>query len=678
MGFENPAWLLGVGLIAPLVWLYLRVQPRPPAMVSSLRIWRHVPSPAAPPRRKPKLPPIFFLQALLIVISSIALAEPYQRKTKPPGPPRDAVLIIDVSASMQSRSGTTTRFAEAIESATKRARTLAGEGRRITVIRAGPQPEVIASGLDAAGAEAEFATLEALDTSSNLTAAIELGATLAGREGSIDVFSDRESTAIVMSRDAREAATVHVFGEPGENVAVQGVNVQTNPFGNEATARVLVTVRNHSAEPRTVRLEVVPLEESLEPTDPTEAAFADPGVSAGPAPDSAVDSAERAANGDEPTEIEPPGAQLVHTLALDGEAQEIVSIDAIRWTGAFEARIDARDDLALDDVVYGYIPRPRAIDLLLVSDDARLSDRLSWLAERAGSFAVRSVRPSEYDPQDAGEVTLFDRFVPKLPPTSNVAYLAPQTGNADVTVLQEPGELKIAERRDHPLLRGVKTTPKLLGTSPIGLAPSALRPVLLGRSGGREIALVQAGEVGGRQIVTTAFRISPDSLRRADDLPTLIFTLNLLSFLTPEAVDAPLLRMTGERLRAGSSVAAPIESLEGPDGRHDLGAGADFTLNQSGVYEAKSRTGTRPLYVSFADATESNIQRPSVSRADPATTTTGAIPAGESATAESDENWIRIPYLREILIVLALLLVSEWLLVALLNPGRGRPAKTSS
>ncbi|MDG2308071.1 MAG: BatA and WFA domain-containing protein [Candidatus Binatia bacterium] len=668
MGFENPAWLLGVGLIAPLVWLYLRVRPKPPAMVSSLRIWRHVPSPAAPPRRRPKLPPVFFLQALLIVVSSVALASPYRKEPRPPGPPRDAVLVADVSASMQSRHEGSTRFEAAIDSAQARAVELSGEGRRITVVRAGPQPEALGSGLDGAAARAKLEELEPLDTSANLTAAIELAATLAGPDGSIDVFSDTAASGIVMSRDARAIADIHTFGASGENVAVTDVRVQTNPFDEESAARLLVTVRNYSTAAREVGLEILPLGDIEKPVaDETDATDAEKAAGS--------DEAEAPADGGEAAETE-IGPQLVHTLTLEPRGQEIVSVDGVRWAGAFEARLSADDDLALDDVVFGYIPRGRSVDILLVSDDTKLATRLVWLAERAGSFAVRTTTPQNYDPQDVGEITVFDRFVPELPPPSNVAYLAPSSGNADVTVVEQTGATKVAERREHSLLRGVTTTEGLLGKKPVGLAPGALRPVLLGRSDGREIALIQAGEIGGRQIVTTAFRIDPAKLTRADDLPSLIFTLNLLSFLSPESIEAPLLRTTGERLRAGSRLAAPIEKVEGPDGSHRLGAGADLTLERAGVYEASSRTGTRPMYVSFIDATESDIHRePDATAADEPTTDS---PTKTTAADGDEANWTEIPYLREVLLVVALLLLAEWLFVAAVAPGRARSAGTKA
>lgn len=673
IGLANPAWLLGAGLIAPLVWLYLRVRPRPPATVSSLRIWRHVPSPAAPPRRRPKLPPLFFVQALLILVTSLALASPYRKEPRPPGPPRDALLVLDVSASMQGRLDDSTRFDHAIAHARERADELAAEGRRITLVRAGPQPDVVASGLDASGAREHLETLVPLDTSANLTAAIELAATLAGDQGSIDVFSDADADRLVMSRDARSITTVHAVGSGGANVAISDVRVQTDPFGHETSARLLITVRSYADESRTVDLEIAPLEEdaiALAAAARTAAETDDAGSTLESRP-------RRGAPAPEPgAEDEDAGstAALRHSVDLAPRGQEVVSIDRVRWTGAFEARLGSQDDLPLDDVVYGYVPPGRSIDLLLVSEDRPLAEKLTWLAERAGSFVVRTVSPADYDPQAVGEITIFDRFVPDLPPASNVAYLAPTRGNADITVVTDLADVKVAERRAHPLLRGVTVTDALLGPRPVGLAPSALRPVLLGRSEGRELGLVQAGEIGGREIVATAFPISARALGRADDLPSLIFTLNLLSHLSPVAADAPLLRNTGERLRAGSRLAAPIERLDGPGGSRALGAGTDVTLEQAGIYEAESRSGTRRVYVSFVDATESDILGPAVER--PATH--DAVPAAPPPTAPAttdESSWTRIPYLREILFAIAAILLLEWIVVATMSPGRGRSAR---
>ncbi len=652
MGLANPAWLLGIGLLAPLAWLYLRVQPRPPATVSSLRLWRLVPSPPTPPRRRPRLPPVFFAQAALIVASSVALAGPYHEEARPPGPPRDAVLVVDISASMQSRQDGATRFEAARTAAHERVDELGAQGRRFALVRAAPQPEVVETGLDAEEAHRALSELSPSDTTANLTAAVELAASLAGPGGSIDVFSDTTAEAIVMSRDARRATTVHAFGRGGENVAITDLRVQARSFAGETGARILATVRNFSDRPRDVTFQIVPLDAAAAPSARDDAA-ANPPATESDTPAPAEDGA---------TSADVESTSLVRPLQLDARAAETLAIEGVDWAGTFEARLTPGDDLALDDVIWGYVPGARAIDVLLVTDDAALRDRFAWLAERAGSFRVRPVAPRDYTAGEAADITIFDRFVPKLPPSSNVAYLAPTTGNADVTVVRLSEAPRIAERRAHPLLRGIARASTLLDGSPSALAPGGLRPVLDGRSEGRAVELLQSGTVGGRQIVAAAFRIDSESLARADDLPTLLFTLNLLSQLSPPSRDAPEFRTTGERLRAGSRWTTPIETLQGPDVERNLAPGADLTLERAGRYLARSRDVDRRLFVNFIDPAESDIHR---AEEGGATADGTSAEAAEGETTADGSTFDEVPYLPEMLALLLFLLLVEWLVVAL-------------
>jgi len=684
LGFETPLWLAAAALIAPLVWLYLRIRARPPATVSSLRIWKLVPSPATPPRRRPKLPLLFFIQALLIAASALALAGPFRREERPPGPPRDAVVVIDVSASMQAkREDGSTRFEAARDEAIEQASALAAPeaGKRVTVIRAGPQPEVIASGLDAGGAADNIGELEVLDTAANLTAAVELAANLAGRQGSIDVFTDVPADEIVMSRDARAAARVHDFGSPAENAAVTSVQVQSNLFDGEETSRVLVSVENFAPVARDLELRLVPLEVA-----------ADANAAAAPAPNASVAAAgvsatatrsaapaaaavATAAVADEP--IDPAAPRTLH---LEPGESSVVAFENVPWSGAFEARIAAGDDLPLDDVLYGNVPERAPVDVLLVTESPRLGERLAWLAARAGPFEVRTVAPKGYRPQEARGIAIFDRFVPELPPArANVAYLAPSKGNADLTVIEKPGQVQVAERREHPLLRGVSEPKALVGVTPIGLAPGALRSLLMGRSEGREVALLQAGEVGGRRIVATGFRFDPSALERADDLPSLVFLLNLLTYLKPEAADAPLLRTTGERLRAGSRLAAPIEELRGPSGVTTLGdPGADLTLERAGVYEAASASGTRKVLVSFVDPAESNVGRSGPVSAEPTRTVAAPAVDAEAEAASAGVEAAHVSLLPAVLFVVLAAMLLEWIVVASDRQGGRRAAAGAS
>ena len=348
-----------------------------------------------------------------------------------------------------------------------------------------------------------------------------------------------------MSRDARALSVVHRFGTGGDNVALTGVRVLANPFEPAARTRVIVSVRNHTATERDVQLEVAPL-----------------------APDAKGDAVER-------------------NVKLAPGATETVSIDGFTWTGPFRVALSPDDDLPLDDTIYGAIPVPATLRVLLVTEDDALQRAFEGLARSLGNVQVRTLRPVQYQPESAEGVTIFDRFAPPLPPSGNVAYLAPPRGNADVTVAGAGPRARFAEQRAHQLVAGVANAGTLLGDEMVALAASGtLKPVLLGRAEGREVPLLLAGEVGGRRIVATSFPLRAGDLRSADALPTLVFAINLLRWLSPASGDAPLTRLAGERLRAGFPDASPIARIEGPGGTRELGPSDEVTLEHAGVYKA--------------------------------------------------------------------------------------------
>ncbi|HEY8517084.1 MAG TPA: BatA domain-containing protein [Candidatus Binatia bacterium] len=629
-GFASPLWLAALAILVPLLWLYLRSRRRPPAVVSSLIVWR-VLQEAATPKKRPYLPLLFFVQAALITASVIALAQPFRQEPVPPGPPRDAIIVLDVSASMQALDGGGTRFARARAAAQERAYELGRSGRKITVIAAGQQPQVVGTQLDGAQAADLIGELEPRDTSGNLTAAAELAAAQAGPQGSIDVFTDVAPDSLVMSRDARAITTVHRFGSGGENVAISGVRVLANPFDSLARTRALVTLHSYATEPREVTLTLEPLDETAE------------------------------------GEARP----IERTVTLAPGATEVVSIDGFTWSGAFRAVLSPADDLPLDDVVYGVVPEPVPLRVLLVTEDNNLQRAFETLARSLGNVSVRTLVPVQYRPDGREEITIFDRYAPPLPPAGNVAYLAPSRGNSDVTVAGPLARGRLAEQREHEIIAGVQNAETLLDDG-VALAPTGvLKPVLLGRVEGREVPLVLAGEAGGRRVVATSFPLRAADLRSADGLPTLVFTINMLRWLSPTSGVAPLTRTAGERLRAGFPDAAPISRVEGPEGARDLDPGEEITLERAGVYTAVAGGEERQLLVSFVDPVESDIARPAA----PATVVASPRPATTEPVAQP--LWQRVPYVREALLVALAAMLLEWLVVALSGP-RARRGTTAA
>jgi len=619
MGFSHPAALALLLLAVPLAWLYLRPSRRPPATVSSLLLWRRI-APAAIVRRRRGLPPLFWVQAALLGAGATALATPWIARSVPPGAPRDAFVVLDVSASMQTRSGGGTRFDAARDAAVARARGLAAEGRRVTAVAAGTQPRVLGSGLDGERAARLLELLRPEDTAGHPAAAAELAASRAGPEGSVDLFTDTAPADLVLSRDAREATTVHRFGEGGANLALSSVRVDASPFDAAGTARVVATVRSFEDSPRTVDVELSPLDRSRGPT-------------------------------------------LRRRVTVGPRSRETASFDELPWTGAFAARIVPGDDFPLDDRALAWLPPRRTLRVVLVTDDGALRAAVERLLRGVERTEVRAVTPSEWRPDAAADVTIFDGFAPAVPPPGNVAYLAPRNGNPDVTVGPQPPSARLAEARDHELLRGVQNPATLLSGHVVGLAPSSsLQPVLLGRAEGRPVVLAAAGGGEGRRVVATAFALRPRDLGDPDALPSLVFALNLVRWLAPVTDGGAIVRTSGERLQAGTPE-NPVVRLVGPDaGRRDVAPGEDPTLDRAGEWRAQTASRDVPVLVSFSDPGESDVRRPPIGPEAPAVVPAKRAPA--PPPTEANVRTERVPRVRPALLALGALLLAEWLVVA--------------
>jgi len=623
LGLEAPVGLAALAAIAPLVWLYLRLRRRPPQLVSSLVLWRSIPE-AKLVKRRPRPPLLFLIQVLLIVALGLALARPFSLLPAPASLPPDAVIVLDVSASMQALEAGKTRFSEARAAAEE----LIGElgratpSRRFSIIAAGLHPRVVGTGLTADDAEATLGMLETVDTGGNPTAAVELATSQVGATGTVHLFSDAPPESLVLSRDARAVTTVHRFGTSDNNAAIVGVRVPDNRFEEQSSTRVLVTVKNFSVDHRSAVVELTPLDAGPGATSPRQEVLLEP---------------------------------------RDGQ---VVSFEGIAWSGPFQVTLGPADDLPLDNVAYGFIPPHEPLRVLLVTDEPAHAHEIDDLARRLGNLLVSVVSPAAYRPAIATEVTLFDRFVPPLPPPGNVAYLAPRQGNSDIAIVGTTSDTRFAEVRDHELLAGVQNPQTLLSGNLVGLASGGpLKPVLLGRAEGNEAALVLAGTIGERRVVATAFPLRVRS-RDADQLPSLIFTLNLLRWLAPPVKDAPLEHLAGDTMPARFPDATSIVRIEGPGQARSFGPSEDVSLEHAGVYRVFGADTSRALLVNFVDPVESDIGRPAFTEVPAVSPPPDARPSVSLATPR-----VRASHVREVLLVVIAIMLAEWLWLAWL----GRP-----
>lgn len=125
MEFLNPIALYGLLALPLLLVPYLiRRKPRRVLFSSLLLMNESAGQPNVKPWGRLRLPPVFFLQLLLLALLILALAEPVFTSL-----PSQVAVVIDNSASMQAQEGETTRFALAQAKARALLSEVANDGR---------------------------------------------------------------------------------------------------------------------------------------------------------------------------------------------------------------------------------------------------------------------------------------------------------------------------------------------------------------------------------------------------------------------------------------------------------------------------------------------------------------------------------------------------------------------
>ena len=258
MQLAQPLGLLALAALPVIVILYSLRPRRRRVLVPSTRLW----SEALRERQRglglQKLLRNLSLLALLLftVALALALADPgWVVRTVETG---DTVLILDVSASMQAREGSGTRFDEAKREALRRVDALAGDAGML-LMASGRRPRLLSS------FETDKQALH--DALSNLVPTDEVGRPRDALTLAFSLLRNRERGRIVFISDAAfdEAPELagpgteyHVVGSAGPNVAITRFDLRREP-GTDDRFQILLAIRNYSAEslvvPARVRLD---------------------------------------------------------------------------------------------------------------------------------------------------------------------------------------------------------------------------------------------------------------------------------------------------------------------------------------------------------------------------------------------------------------------------------------
>lgn len=618
------AWL---GLLAPLVLLYVLKRRREERRVGSTLLWELAMRDMRAERPWQKLIPqvSLLLQALVLILGALALARPAGVGQIPSG--ARVAVVVDTSASMATRETGGTRLELARRAALGVARTLPPGGEMMLVAGSADPVVLVPASHDLTALERAIEGLRETGGAAALDRAVALAAERL-----------REAPAgsrIVVLTDGALDGTVHLespvpvevqtVGEPHPNDAILAVDVRPRPTA-DAPDRAEIFARI--------------------------ARFADDDhelwVTA------SIEGRGIVASRRVRVEHERP-ASVVLTADLPPDANAsaaVVSVQLSSTDPTAGAAQGAGDALALDDLVVAPSPGARQLPVFLVGaapssvrrvlladDDVQLfATSLAGLAER---------RAQDPDAPDLDGVFVFVGAVPDEAPAGDAIVIAP-TADAvfDATLGAETHESRVVSWDEgDPVLRFVRFR---------DLHVAAFRPItgasarpLLSLSGGTAIASLTRPDA---EITLVAF--DPDRSDWPDQPSFVIFVRNVLERARQRRAEGGIhAGSLGEPLRVPAPDGTTVV-VRAPDGSSDTalsrgGVAIVQTHAIPGVYTAE--VGRRRLHAlrNLLDPAESDV-RP---RARFETGSSG----GTVSTSEAHEPREAWPWLAgALLVVLAL------------------------
>lgn len=223
----NPQGLWLLGLLAPLVVLYVLKVRRQKVTVASTWLWQAAARDllAKSPWQRLRARLLLLIEALALLALGLALARPALSGGRIDA--EHVALVIDTSASMLAKSGAETRFAAA-QAAALRVLSALPPGADALLIAAGSEPRAVGpADRDLARVKARLSSLNATGVEGHLERAVALASEqLAQRAGNrrIVVLSDENGLAAPLPVTRVPLSVVKV-GDPVDNTAIVRVDV---------------------------------------------------------------------------------------------------------------------------------------------------------------------------------------------------------------------------------------------------------------------------------------------------------------------------------------------------------------------------------------------------------------------------------------------------------------------
>jgi len=399
----SPLQLAWLGLLAPLIVLYILKRRRQQRVVGSTLLWEQALRDLRAERPWKKLIPhlALLLQALVILLGALALARPAGAGRVPAG--ARVAVVVDTSASMAADADGQSRIERARSEARGLARGLA-PGGQMMLIDAAAQPAVLSPPTqDATALERAIAQLDVHGGGSDIEAAVALAADrLRGAAGGsrIVLLTDAALDGEVPLDGRTAPVEVRRVGGTAPNTAIAAADVRARP-SDDAPDRAEVFVRlTRFAQ------------------DDADVFVTATVVQAGD-PQGNVVASRRVRIAAGQTESVVMGADL------PPDASGRASIVRIQITAAEGSR--ARDALALDDVVVVPSPGARRLPVFLVGAAPAPVERALRADSEVELFAttLESLAGREGDAPPLDGLVIYVGQTPDTPPPGDSMVIGP-------------------------------------------------------------------------------------------------------------------------------------------------------------------------------------------------------------------------------------------------------------
>ncbi len=560
MNFLAPAAFAFAAALPVVILFYLLKRKRVLKLVSSTLLWQKflADTQASAPFQKLRHHWLLVLQLLLLCLAILALARPYLAGVSPGG--RLLVVILDASASMQSRDEDPTRFEKARRDALALVDSLRDTDQMV-VLQAAAQTEVKQSPTsNKAALRRALQACAVTDAPTRLLEAFKLAQPLVRdrAQAEIHLFSDGATTSLDEFEHEGLPVVYHRLGRRADNRGLVSLDVRAHP--DDPTRRaVFAAVANAASNPAPARVELL-FDGQLLETRTLELG---------------------------PRETRP----VIFTVAQDRD-------------GVFTLRLAGEDDLPVDNEASMVSRLPPPVRVLLVTRGNRFLEKALAAVPRAEV----SVAADCTDPARDFDLVVLDDVVPTVWPEVNLlAIRSTRTNWLEITGRVEAPAI-VDWRGTHPLLRFV-------GFDNVAVAEALTvktPPWAVSLVEARETPLILAGEFERRRVVWLGFDTLQSTWPLRVSFP--IFLANAVEWLDPATTAAAQLRV-----RAGDPFRLPLTEVPS-EVRVRPPDGAALTLaleptarelvfgntHRCGVYRLALGTNELAFAVNLLDAAETD------------------------------------------------------------------------